>query len=82
MYSNVKKTMQLLTRKPIQIVSIPHRYWSKQHLRARQIQEAQRKIAEATSEDLVYFHNVLWSRWPDVLHHIRQHTQKEETSHE
>ncbi len=82
MSSNVKKTMQLLTRKPMQIVSIPHRYWSKQRLRARQIQEAQRKIAEAASEDLVDFHNVLWSRWPDAVHHIRQHTQKEETSHE
>jgi len=82
MSSNIKKTLQLLTRIPIQIVSIPHRYWSEQRLRARQIQEAQRKIAEATSEDLVDFHNVLWSRWPDAVHHIRQHTQKEETSHE
>ena len=79
MPSNVKKTVQLLTRKPIQIVSRPYRYWSEQRLRTRQLQEAQRKIAEATREDLANFHTVLWSRWPDAVQHIRQHTQREET---
>ena len=78
----VKKTTQFLVRKPLQVASTPYRYWSEQRLRTREIQEAQHKIAEATDEDLVHFHNVLWSRWPDAVHRIRQHAQREETSHE
>ena len=82
MSSNVKKAVQLLTRRPLQVVCTPYRHWSEQRLRTRQIQEAQRKIAEATSEDLANFHTVLWSHWPDAVQHIRQHSQGEETCHE
>jgi hypothetical protein len=82
MSSKVKKTVQLLTRRPLQVVSTPYRYWSEKRLRTRQIQEAQRKIAEAASEDLANFHTVLWSHWPDAVQHIRQFAQKEETSNE
>lgn len=76
MSSSVKRTAQFLTRRPLQIMSAPYRYWSEQRLRTRQIQEAQRKIAEATNEDLANFHTVLWSHWPDAIQHIRQHTQR------
>lgn len=78
----VKKTAQFLVRRPLQVVSTPYRYWSEQRLRTREIQEAQHKIAEATGEDLVHFHNELWSSWPDAVHHIRQHTHTEGASHE
>jgi hypothetical protein len=82
MTSNVKKTVQFLTRRPLQIVSSPYRYWSDQRLRTREIQEAQREIAETTGEDLFHFHDVLWSHWPDAVYHIRQQVQREETSYE
>lgn len=82
MSSNVKKTVQLLTRRPLHLVSTPYRRWSEQRLRTRQMQEAQRKITEAADEDLANFHSVLWSHWPDTVKHIRQHAQREETRHE
>ena len=82
MSSKVNKTVKLLTRRPLQVVSAPYRYWSEQRLRTRQIHEAQRKIAEATGEDLANFHTVLWSHWPDAVQHIRQRSQGEETCHE
>jgi sensor domain CHASE-containing protein len=73
---SVKKTAQFLTRRPLQIVSAPYRHWSAQRLRARQIQEEQRRIAEATNEHLASFHTALWSHWPDAVQHIRQHAQR------
>jgi len=76
MSSNIKKTVQLLTHRPMHLLSAPYRYWSEQRLRTRQLQEAQRKIAETTSDDLANFHTVLWSHWPDAVQHIRQHTQR------
>jgi hypothetical protein len=79
---NVKKTVQFLTHRPLQIVSTPYRYWSDQRLRTREIQQAQRKIAEVTDDDLVHFHDVLWSLWPDAVNHIRKPAQREEISNE
>lgn len=76
MSSSVKGSVQFLTRRPMQVVSAPYRYWSERRLRTRQLQEEQRKIAEATSEDLANFHTVLWSQWPDVVQQIRQQIQR------
>ena len=44
------------------------------------MQEAQRQIAEAAGEELANFHTMLWSQWPDVVQHVRQHTQRGERS--
>lgn len=82
MSSDVKKTLRRLTLKPLQMVTMPFQHWSERRRLAREIQEAQRKIAEATDEELAHFHEVLWSGWPDAVQHVRQHIRKEEIYHE
>ena len=76
MPSNIKKTLQNLTHRPMHIMATPYRYWSEQRLRTRQIQEEQRRIAEKIGEDLANFHTVLWNHWPDAVQRIRQRTHK------
>ena len=61
---------------------MPYRLWTERRTLTREIQEAQRQIAEATDEKLTDFHNELWSHWPDAVQHIREHIRREETSHE
>ena len=78
MASTAKRAAQFLTRRPLQLVTAPYRHWSEQRLQARQMQEAQRQIAEAAGEELANFHTMLWSQWPDVVQHVRQHTQRGE----
>jgi hypothetical protein len=77
-----KKTMQHFTVKPLQAITTPLRHWSEQRQLAREIQEAQHKIAEATNEQLANFHEILWSHWPDAVEHVRQQIRKEEVHHE
>lgn len=82
MTSNVKRALRHLRLKPLQIVTTPYRHWSQRRQLAREIQEAQRKIAEAADEELAHFHEVLWIRWPDAVQHIRQHVRKGEIHYE
>jgi hypothetical protein len=82
MPSNANKNFRRLTLKPLQIVTTPYRHWSERRQMEREIQEAQRKIAETTNEELAHFHEILWSHWPDAVQHVRQHIRKEEVFHE
>jgi hypothetical protein len=75
---NTRKTLWQLTLKPLRIVTAPYRHWTERQQLARVIQEAQRKIAESTNEDLARFHDMLWSHWPDTVQHIREDIRKEE----
>lgn len=82
MPSNAKKAFQGLTLKPLRIITAPYRRLSDRRKLASELQEAQRKIAEETSEKLVHFHEELWSHWPNTVQHIRQHVSKEENNYE
>ena len=82
MPANARNTLRRLTFKPLQIVTAPYRKWSERRLLAREIQEAQHKIAEEANQDLSQFHEVLWNHWPDAVQQVREHIRREESSHE
>jgi len=68
--------------RPLQFVTIPYHHWVEKRRLAQEIQETQRKIAEATNNELLHFHENLWSHWPDAAQHVRQQIHREETFHE
>lgn len=82
MPSDVNRKFRRLALKPLRILTSPYRHWSERRLLEREIQEAQRKIAETTNEELAHFHEALWSHWPDTVQHVRQYQRKEEIIHE
>ena len=79
---NVGDTLRRLTLQPLHIVATPYRKWSERRLLAREIQEAQRKIAVEANEDLIQFHEMLWNHWPDAVENVREQIRSEENAHD
>ena len=82
MSSSDKNNTRHLAFKPFQLVTMLYRHWAEKRRLAQELLEEQHKMAEATNNQLLHFHEELWSHWPNAVQHVRQHIRKEENTHE